>query len=102
VVGTLLALRPGVEVGAGDAFQAGDGVGADALVVCGCRARRRRLPASIRPTEFGRRWRRCSLISVPPAMTRSSMPDMIEAREVDGGDARAAEAVEVTPEALVS
>ena len=74
----------------------GDGVGADALVRLRVRARRRRLPASISIGGRPARWRPCSdIISVPPAMTRSSMPAMTGAgRDVDRGDARAAEAVE--------
>ena len=47
---------------------------------CGWRARRRRLPLSIigGPSPAPRRLG-MDIISVPPAITRSSMPDMIEA-----------------------
>ena len=67
--------------------------------VCGWRARRRRLPASIsgpRTPIWASPSAGCSdIISQPPAMTTSSMPAMIDAGgEVGRGDARAAEAVE--------
>ena len=80
-VGALLALqRQRVDVLRGDAFQRRDGVGADALVGlrmavragadCRCRSSAGRSAAA----AFG-----IDIISVPPAMTRSSMPAMIEA-----------------------
>ena len=62
---------------AGDAFDRGDGVGADALV----RLRMQRAQAQVAGSIGRPAVARCAgagidIISVPPAITRSSMPDM--------------------------
>ena len=66
-------------------------------VVCGWMARRWALPASMNgpACRRARLAAKLDIISVPPAMTTSSRPDMImPAARFDDGDAAAAEAVE--------